>query len=288
MTPQLEADPGESQGRVGDRGDSQDRGRGDNRDQDQDVTVHRGPESARTGGGRTSRRAVIVAATGVLGAIGAAACTAPESTTANAPSRTPSNRGKDTGPGTGSAPVATESTPVTPAGTMSTSTTTSVLGTSGPDLQSGPVAGARVALTFHGAGAASLTATVLQIARAHDARLTVFAVGQWLAVNPQLGRAILAAGHDLGNHTWSHQPMRRLAGGAGAAAENASVRHELIARLFGTHRLLAGIANNVNQLARVANATGTVPLETEPTLAAARRTAERIDALVDQISEALR
>lgn len=79
-----------------------------------------------------------------------------------------------------------------------------------------------------------------------------------------------------------------VAGGAGAAAENASVRHELIARLFGTHRLLAGIANNVNQLARVANATGTVPAETEPTLAAARRTAERIDELVDQISEALR
>ena len=79
-----------------------------------------------------------------------------------------------------------------------------------------------------------------------------------------------------------------LAGGAGVAAENASVRQELLVELFGAHRLLAGVANNVNQLAKVANATGTVPAETGPTLAATRRTAERIDSLVDQLSEALR
>ena len=79
-----------------------------------------------------------------------------------------------------------------------------------------------------------------------------------------------------------------LAGGAGAAAENASVRQELLVQLFGAHRLLAGVANNVNQLAKVANATGSVPAETGPALVAARRTAERIDGLVDQLSEALR
>ena len=79
-----------------------------------------------------------------------------------------------------------------------------------------------------------------------------------------------------------------LAGGAGAAAENASVRQELLFELFGAHRLLAGVANNVNQLAKVANATGAVPAETGPALTAARRTAERIDGLVDQLSEALR
>jgi peptidoglycan/xylan/chitin deacetylase (PgdA/CDA1 family) len=71
---------------------------------------------------------------------------------------------------------------------------------------------------------------VLAVARAHGAHLTVFAVGQWLRANPALGRAILAEGHDLGNHTWSHQPMRRLTAAEAetevsrGAAEVASVR----------------------------------------------------------------
>lgn len=76
-----------------------------------------------------------------------------------------------------------------------------------------------------------------------------------------------------------------LAGGSDAAATNASVRNQLLVELFSTHRLLAGIANNVNQLARVANSTAEIPAETDATLAAARRTADRIDMLVEQLSE---
>lgn len=77
-----------------------------------------------------------------------------------------------------------------------------------------------------------------------------------------------------------------LAGGAQAAATNASAREQALVELFGAHRLLATIANNVNQLARVGNATKQVPAETDATLAAARRAAEKIDALVDELSEA--
>ena len=44
-----------------------------------------------------------------------------------------------------------------------------------------------------------------------------------------------------------------LAGGSDSAATNASVRKELVGQLFSAHRLLASIANNVNQLARHAN-----------------------------------
>ena len=77
-----------------------------------------------------------------------------------------------------------------------------------------------------------------------------------------------------------------LAGGAQAAASSSSAREQLLLELFGAHRLLASIANNVNQLARVGNATKQVPLETDATLAAARRAAEKIDALVDELSEA--
>ena len=79
-----------------------------------------------------------------------------------------------------------------------------------------------------------------------------------------------------------------LAGGASHAAANASVREELLAQLFSAHRLLAGIANNVNQIARATNATGEVQAATAETLAKVREVAHRIDGLVDELSEARR
>jgi peptidoglycan/xylan/chitin deacetylase (PgdA/CDA1 family) len=50
----------------------------------------------------------------------------------------------------------------------------------------------------------------MTIASQHRAHFTVLAVGIWLSANNDLGRDIIAAGHDLGNHTWSHQVMPRL------------------------------------------------------------------------------
>ncbi|MEP7333090.1 MAG: polysaccharide deacetylase family protein [Terracoccus sp.] len=184
-------------------------------------------------GRRASRRTVIVAATGVLGAIGAAACTAPAATDTTSPTA-----------GTRSGATRSATAPSRPTGAGGASTraaappaaAANVLGTSGPDLQSGSVAGGRVALTFHGAGAAALTAKVLTIATAHDAKVTVFAVGQWLSANPQLGRALLAAGHDLGNHTWSHQPMRSL--NAAQAALEVSRGAAAVAAVRGSAGLL--------------------------------------------------
>jgi peptidoglycan/xylan/chitin deacetylase (PgdA/CDA1 family) len=67
-----------------------------------------------------------------------------------------------------------------------------------------------VALTFHGSGERSLTEQILSDCAVHNARITVFAVGQWLVGVPSLGSQILADGHELGNHTWSHQQMPAL------------------------------------------------------------------------------
>jgi len=86
----------------------------------------------------------------------------------------------------------------------------SIAKTAGPDIVNGPRTRGEVALTFHGAGETSLTEQILRDCLEHDARITVFAVGQWLAGAPSVGRAILAAGHELGNHTWSHQQMPSL------------------------------------------------------------------------------
>ena len=80
----------------------------------------------------------------------------------------------------------------------------------GPDIVHGPRTRQEVALTFHGSGDRSLTEQILRDCAAHNARITVFAVGQWLAGAPSLGPQILADGHELGNHTWSHQQMPAL------------------------------------------------------------------------------
>lgn len=75
-----------------------------------------------------------------------------------------------------------------------------------------------------------------------------------------------------------------LAGGVENARENESVRHALIAELFGLHRLLASVANNVNQMTRALHSTGELPPQTADVLAAVRRTAERIDSAVDGLT----
>ena len=112
----------------------------------------------------------------------------------------------------GPAPAPTaSSTADSPQGSTSTAQSGSVepaiARTSGPDIVNGPRTRSEVALTFHGAGATSLAEQILRDCADHDAHITVFAVGQWLAGAPSVGRQIRAAGHELGNHTWSHQQM---------------------------------------------------------------------------------
>ncbi len=74
----------------------------------------------------------------------------------------------------------------------------------------GPSGLAAVALTFHGAGDPGLLQRMLAELAAGGARVTVLAIGQWLAAEPAIARRILDGGHELGNHTWSHQTMPRL------------------------------------------------------------------------------
>ena len=52
--------------------------------------------------------------------------------------------------------------------------------------------------------------SILDICTRGGATITVFAVGTWLEQNPRIGSEILAGGHELGNHTWSHQQMKQL------------------------------------------------------------------------------
>jgi peptidoglycan/xylan/chitin deacetylase (PgdA/CDA1 family) len=67
-----------------------------------------------------------------------------------------------------------------------------------------------VSLTFHGAGDDALLRRMLAELAAGQARVTVLAIGQWLAGDRSAATRILDGGHELGNHTWSHRTMTRL------------------------------------------------------------------------------
>ena len=85
-----------------------------------------------------------------------------------------------------------------------------------------------MALTFHGQGDPVLVHRLLdELARA-KVRVTVLAVGTWLAGSPELAKRVLADGHDLGNHTQHHADIKRMTP-AQAQAEIAECAHALTA-----------------------------------------------------------
>jgi len=63
-----------------------------------------------------------------------------------------------------------------------------------------------VALTFDD-GPGSQTALLLRMLREQHARATWFVLGQMVAAHPENLRRIAAAGHEIGNHSWSHELM---------------------------------------------------------------------------------
>jgi peptidoglycan/xylan/chitin deacetylase (PgdA/CDA1 family) len=74
----------------------------------------------------------------------------------------------------------------------------------------GPRDVATIALTFHASGDPVLAAHLLDLLSSRSTPVTVFAVGNWLAAHPELASRMLADGHELANHTYSHQAMGTL------------------------------------------------------------------------------
>lgn len=64
-----------------------------------------------------------------------------------------------------------------------------------------------VALTFDDGPDPAGAQQVLDILAEHDVKGTFFLTGRELAKEPELGRAIAEAGHEIGNHSYHHQRM---------------------------------------------------------------------------------
>ena len=73
----------------------------------------------------------------------------------------------------------------------------------------GPRERRAVALTFDDGPDPSFTPRVLDILEREGVRGTFFMIGRRAAHAPAVARRIAEAGHDLGNHTWSHPSLWR-------------------------------------------------------------------------------
>lgn len=67
--------------------------------------------------------------------------------------------------------------------------------------------------------------------------------------------------------------------------ETASQRRALMVELFRVNRLLGSIANNVNQIARHANAGDEFPADAAAAVAAVRRICVRVDEVIAAVAE---
>ena len=67
-----------------------------------------------------------------------------------------------------------------------------------------------IALTFDAAWGNEDTARILEILKKHQVHVTFFMTGGWVESYPDDVKAILADGHDLGNHSENHKNMSQL------------------------------------------------------------------------------
>lgn len=68
----------------------------------------------------------------------------------------------------------------------------------------------KIALSFDAAWGNEDTQKILEILKKHDVCVTFFMTGGWVESYPDDVKAILAAGHDLGNHSENHKNMSQL------------------------------------------------------------------------------
>ena len=144
-----------------------------------------------------------------LGAVAAlAACSSGTPDAVGATSARPNGDAATPDAGSGSPSSQASSSPS--AGSSGTPNPSSSAGGPATEVVHGDRGSTHVALTFHGAGDPRLAQGILAAAKAGGARITVLAVGTWLQSYPAMGHAILDEGHELGNHTWHHRPMRQM------------------------------------------------------------------------------
>ncbi len=79
-----------------------------------------------------------------------------------------------------------------------------------PALVRGNPRGSEVALTFDAGASAVPTPVILNALDDAGVKVTFFLTGKWCEKNPEMARRILAAGHEIANHTYDHKELPSL------------------------------------------------------------------------------
>jgi peptidoglycan/xylan/chitin deacetylase (PgdA/CDA1 family) len=72
------------------------------------------------------------------------------------------------------------------------------------------VDGPYIAMTFDDGPNAATTPRLLKMLKERDIKATFFLVGQCVAAEPDVARMVVAAGHEIANHSWSHPQLTKM------------------------------------------------------------------------------
>lgn len=68
----------------------------------------------------------------------------------------------------------------------------------------------KIAITFDAAWSAEDTDKILEILKKHNAKITVYAVGDWVDKNPDAVKNFYENGHEIGNHSDTHPSFSKI------------------------------------------------------------------------------
>ncbi len=98
------------------------------------------------------------------------------------------------------------------------------------------VAGPFLAMTFDDGPSAELTPKLLDILKQRDIKATFFVVGQNAAEYPDIMKRMVAEGHEVANHSWSHPSLTSL--GAEGVRKQVQNTSDIIEKTTGTRPTL--------------------------------------------------
>ncbi len=119
----------------------------------------------------------------------------------------------------------------------------------------------QVALSFDAAWGNEDTAEILKILKKHNVKVTFFMTGGWVESYPDDVKAILADGHDLGNHSENHKNMSQLSDGE--CEEELMSVHNKVLELTGYEMFLfrPPYGDYDNDVIKVAKKCGYYPIQ---------------------------
>lgn len=119
----------------------------------------------------------------------------------------------------------------------------------------------KIALTFDAAWGNEDTQTILSILAKYEIKVTFFMTGGWVESYPDDVKSILAAGHDLGNHSENHKNMSQISDSE--KRQELMKVHERVKELTGYEMFLfrPPYGDYDNAVIRVAEECGYYPIQ---------------------------